>query len=151
MLFENNRWIAEAINIAKNIRDEVPVCALVVKDGSLISHAVNKVENHNDATLHAEIIAIREASKVLNDWRLNDCTIYTTLEPCSMCMGAILNSRISKVVFGAYDQIAGACGSALNLAYELKKEKQIEIVGGICELQCAELLKSFFADKRLKT
>lgn len=134
----NSWWMARAIHYVKTHNSgyrEIPVCALVVKSNELISIACNQVESLNDPTAHAEILAIREASKVLSNWRLNGCTMYVTLEPCAMCMGAILNSRISKLVFGAFD-LADA------------KTDQLEIIGGILEIECSELLKNFFALKR---
>ena len=147
--YSHKYWMYEALGFAKNhYKSEVPVCAIVVKENKLISCGLNLTEDLNDPTAHAEIIAIREASKTLSNWRLSNCILYCTLEPCSMCMGAILNSRVPKFVFGAYDQIAGTCGSRLNLTYELGKEKQIEIIGGVCEPDCAELLKNFFAVRR---
>ncbi|MBI3590387.1 MAG: nucleoside deaminase [Candidatus Melainabacteria bacterium] len=137
-----------AIDLVKNVKDEIPVCALVVRDNKLISKAVNKTEACLDATAHAEIIAIREASEILSNWRLNKCVLYSTLEPCAMCMGAILNSRISRLVFGAYDLNAGACGSVINLPKDLNKQNQIEIIGGINELEASQLLKDFFSLRR---
>ena len=151
MLYKNYThqfWMQQAIDLTKTVKGEIPIAALIVKDNKLISKAVNKTETLLDATAHAEINAIREASLVLSNWRLNGCVLYTTLEPCAMCMGAILNSRISKLVFSAYDINLGACGSALNLANELNKNEQIEIIGGVLELKSSELLKNFFASKR---
>lgn len=133
MQFDHKHWIKEAIKVASTVKNEVPVCALVVKDSKLISIATNKVETHNDPTAHAEILAIREASNVLGSWRLSGCILYVTLEPCSMCLGAIKNSRISKVVFGAYDT---------------NKENEVEVIGGILELESAKFLKDFFISRR---
>ena len=110
--FTHEYWLSEAIKEAGTVNNEIPVCAILVKDNNIISKAVNRTEELKDSTAHAEILAIREASRIFSDWRLNGCTLYSTLEPCSMCMGAILNSRVSKLVFGAYDLDAGACGSA---------------------------------------
>ena len=146
-------WINEAIKFvgaglvpAQN--NEIPVSALIIKDNKLISKGTNKTESTFDSTAHAEIIAIREASKSLNNWRLDDCTLYVTLEPCSMCVGAIINSRISTVVFGAYDLNYGACGSKINLIYELGKHKEIEVIGGILEKETSKLLRDFFEIRR---
>ena len=138
---------AEA-GLAPNKKNEVPVCALIVKDDKLISKVTNRVESLIDATAHAEIIAIQEASKVFRNWRLNGCTLYVTLEPCSMCAGAILNSRISTLVFGAYDLNSGACGSKINLFSDLGKESHLEVIGGVLELKAVKLLKEFFVLKR---
>lgn len=148
MQFNHKFWIEQALNIARQVKDEIPVCALIVKENELIAKTVNQTEKSHDSTSHAEILAIREASSKLRNWRLNDCYLYTTLEPCTMCTGAIINSRISKVIFGAYDLDYGACGSVINLFCDLNKLKQIEIIGGILEVECSELLKSFFALKR---
>ena len=142
-------WMVQAIDLAKNIKYDVPIAALIVKDNVLISKEINEIEVLKDATVHAEILAIKRASESLGDWRLNGCTLYTTLEPCAMCTGAIINSRISKVVFGAYDLNAGACGSKVNLVKDLSKENQVEVIGGIMELEASALLKDFFKDKRI--
>lgn len=152
MQFKQNThqyWMNEAIEFIKGNVAEVPVSALIVKNNKLISKATNLVENNNSAIEHAEIIVIKEASKILNNWRLDGCTLYVTLEPCSMCAGAIINSRISTVVFGAYDVNRGACGSKLNLFYELEQPKHVEIIGGILENKCSQLLKDFFMIKRI--
>lgn len=146
--FTHEYWMSEAIKEASTVNNEIPVCAILVKDNNIISKAVNRTEELKDSTAHAEILAIREASKLFSDWRLNGCILYSTLEPCSMCMGAILNSRVSKLVFGAYDLDAGACGSALNLSFDLKKENHIEITGGIFKLEASNLIKQFFITKR---
>ena len=148
MHFDHKYWMLQAIDFVKETKSEVPVCALIVKENKLISKEVNKVESLNDCTAHAEILAIREASRKVNNWRLNDCVLYTTLEPCAMCAGAIINSRIKKVIFGAYDLNAGACGSKTNLFSDLDKENQIEVIGGILELEAGQLLKDFFAARR---
>ncbi len=154
MQFDHKYWMEIAISDLKchsresGNPDEVPISALVVKDNVLISKAVNKVESLNDCTAHAEMLAIREASEKLGNWRLNDCTLYTTLEPCAMCAGAIINSRLKKIIFGAYDLNAGACGSVINLFSDLSKENQIEMIGGILELEAGKLLKDFFLVRR---
>ncbi len=141
-------WMNEAIQLLK-IEDinEVPIAALIIKENVLISKAVNKIEKFQDSTAHAEILAIKEASNILQSWRLNDCILYTTLEPCAMCTGAIINSRIQKVIFGAYDLEQGTCGSKINLPYDLEKNK-LEVIGGILELECSSLLKEFFKKTR---
>lgn len=143
-------WMKCAVNLAAKIKSEVPIAALIIKDNKLVSKAINGMEKFNDATCHAEIVAIRKASKALKSWRLNGCTLYSTLEPCPMCTGAVINSRISKVVFGAYDLNSGACGSVVNLIKDLNKEKNIEIAGGILEFESSLRLKQFFAVKRKK-
>lgn len=148
MLFNHQYWMSKAMELARKIKDEVPVSAIIVKDNVLISQATNKTEQFKDPTAHAEILAIQEASKALGNWRLNDCILYTTLEPCAMCAGAIINSRVSKLIFGAYDLNCGACGSVFNLFRELSKNNQIEVIGGVLEIEAGMLLKDFFALRR---
>ncbi len=146
--FSHQYWMNIAVDLAKSAKTEVPIAALIVKENKLISQAVNQIEDMLDATAHAEILAIKKASDVLGDWRLTDVVLYSTLEPCSMCAGAIINSRISKVIFGAYDYDFGACGSKINLFFELKKDNQIEVIGGILEEECSVTIKNFFAGRR---
>lgn len=126
---------------------DVPVGAVIVKDNEIISVGQNRREIDNCPTAHAEIEAINEAARRLHTWRLNGCTIYVTLEPCPMCMGAIINSRIDKVVFGAFDLKAGTCGSVMNMA-KLPFNHCPTLIGGIMEDECAELLTEFFKGKR---
>ena len=128
---------------------DVPVGAVIVKEGEIIGRGFNTRELSGDGTAHAEINAIREACKSIGVWRLYGCTIYVTLEPCPMCMGAIVNSRISKVVFGAKDPKAGACGSVIDFnSYPLNHKP--EIIGGVEAEKCSRLLSDFF-EKRRKT
>ena len=148
MQFDHKYWMAQAIDLAKKIKYDVPIAALIVKDNVLISKGTNEIEALKDATAHAEMLAIKDAANKLDNWRLNDCVLYTTLEPCAMCAGAIINSRVSKVIFGAYDLNAGACGSVTNLFSDLGKENQVEIIGGIMELEAGKLLKDFFLIRR---
>lgn len=129
---------------------EVPVGAVIVKNGKIISKAYNKKEYKNDTTNHAEIIAIRKASKKLKSWRLSDCEMYVTLEPCSMCAGALIQSRISKVFIGAMDEKTGACGSVLNLLSDYKFNHTVQIEKGILKNECETLLKTFFRELREK-
>lgn len=129
--------------------DEVPVGAVVVKDGEIISRGRNRRELGKNALYHAEAEAIDLACKALGGWRLMGCTLYVTLEPCPMCAGAIINSRIERVVFGAYDKKAGSCGSVVNL-FELPYNHKPEMSGGVLEEECAELLSSFFKKLRKK-
>ncbi len=138
-----------ALNEAKLASDEgeVPVGAVIVKDGEIIATGRNNREATGDATGHAEMIAIREACKSLGGWHLEKCTLYVTLEPCPMCMGAIINARIGKVVFGAKDAKAGACGSLLNLCnYPLNHKPRVEY--GFMREECAKVLSEFFEKKR---
>lgn len=148
-------WMRRAIELAKlnqanksGLKCDTPIAALIVKDDRLIAKAVNMIEVCNDATCHAEMLVIRGASQIIGNWRLSGCTLYSTLEPCVMCSGAILNSRISSVVFGAYDFKCGACGSVVDLFSDLKRESQVEVIGGILELEASKLLKDFFSLQR---
>ena len=137
--------LAEAENATRE--GEIPVGAVIVKDGEIIASAHNNRETTGDATGHAELLAIRKACKTLGGWHLEKCTLYVTLEPCPMCMGAIINSRLGKVVFGAKDAKAGACGSVIDLrSYPLNHKPQIE--SGFMKDECAKILSDFFTDKR---
>ena len=131
------------LEAAKN--GEIPVGAVVVRNGEIVGVGKNDREQTSSALGHAEIRAIEDASKNLNSWRLDDCELYVTLEPCVMCAGAIINARIKSVIFGAYDFAAGACGSAQNV---FTANKTTEIYSGICEGQCTEILQNFFKDLR---
>jgi len=143
-------FMLQAIKQAKMAKqkDEVPVGAVIVKDGKIITRAHNKVEKNKSVTMHAEIQAMQKASKVLNDWRLNNCELYVTLEPCCMCAGAIINSRIKKVVFGAYDANMGCTGSVTNLFKLESLHYKGEIVGGVLKDECLKLITDFFKQKR---
>jgi len=125
---------------------EIPVGAVIVRGEEILSAAHNCCERRKDPTAHAELLAIRQAAERIGDWRLNDCTLYVTLEPCPMCTGAILNARIPRVVFGAWDQQAGALGGKMDLPaafYDACKS-----VGGFLQEECTELLNAFFAARR---
>ena len=136
----------EALKEAKKAleKEEVPVGAVIVKDGKIIARAHNVKEGKNDATCHAEILAIQKACKKLNSWRLLDCEMYVTLEPCSMCAGALINSRIKKLYIGTLDEKTGACGSVLNLLGDYKFNHKIEVEKYILKEECEALLKDFF-------
>ena len=127
---------------------EVPVGAVIVKDGKIIARAHNQKETKTDTTKHAEILAIQKASKKLESWRLIDCEMYVTLEPCSMCAGAIINSRIKKVYIGAMDEKTGAVGSVLNLFEDYTFNHKVESETGIMKKECQETLKKFFKELR---
>ncbi len=129
-------------------KGEVPVGAIVVKDGQIISRGYNLRESTNDPTAHAELIAMKRASKKLDSWRLTGCTLYVTLEPCPMCSGVIVNSRIDRVVFGAYDQKAGCCTTLYHLCNDERFNHRAEILGGVNEEKCAKILSDFFKEKR---
>ena len=133
---------------AAESKKEVPVGAVIVLNEKIIAKAHNKREKTQNALDHAEIIAIDKACKKLNSWRLENCEIYITLEPCSMCAGAIINSRIKAVYFGAYDKKGGACGSVVNLLENKSFNHNPEFTGGIMEKECGELLTNFFKNKR---
>lgn len=127
---------------------EVPVGAIIVKDGKIIARAYNQKESKTDTTKHAEILAIQKASKKLKSWRLIDCEMYVTLEPCTMCAGAIIHSRIKKVYIGAMDEKTGAVGSVLNLFEDYKFNHKPEVEKGILKEDCESLLKQFFKELR---
>lgn len=129
-------------------KDEVPVGAIVVLNGIIIGKGHNCRETTNDPTMHAEIIAMREASQYLKSWRLEGCDLYVTLEPCPMCAGAIIQSRIERVVFGAFDPKAGCAGTLYNLLSDARFNHRAEIIAGVREEECSKLLRRFFKDKR---
>ena len=129
---------------------DVPVGAIIVKDGKIISKGHNEREKHNDATAHAEIVAIRRANKKLKSWYLDGCVLYVTMEPCVMCAGAIINSRIDKIVFGASDFRFGCCGTLYNLPEDERFNHRARVVSGVLHEQCAKLLTDFFKDLREK-
>jgi len=130
--------------------EEVPIGAVIVREGRIIARAFNQVETLRDATAHAEMLAVTQAEEAVGDWRLNDCTIYVTKEPCPMCAGALVHARLGRVVFGAADPKAGAAGSALNLLQFPTLNHRCEITAGVREPECRGLLQSFFAQQRLK-
>ena len=129
-------------------KDEVPVGCVVVHEGIVIGRGHNQVESLKDATAHAEILAIGAASNALGSWRLNECTLYVTLEPCSMCVGAIVLARLGRVVYGAADPKAGACGSVLDVLGERRLNHRAELAAGVLGEECGELLREFFRRKR---
>lgn len=143
------QFMKEALLLAQKAADigEVPVGAVVVKDDVIVGKGYNKRETAKNALLHAETEAINNACTTLGGWRLWQCDIYVTLEPCPMCAGAIINSRIKKVVFGAYDKKSGSCGSVVNL-FDLPYNHKPELVSGILEEECAEILSNFFKNLR---
>lgn len=145
----DEKYMLEALELAKTAASlgEVPVGAVVVRDGEIIGKGYNLRENKKSASAHAEIIAIEQACNALGSWRLSGCTLYVTMEPCPMCAGAIVNSRIDRVVYGCKDVVAGCCGSVINFnAYPFNHSFTIE--SGVCETQATELLKGFFEEKR---
>lgn len=140
------KFMNEALKEAKKAYDklEIPVGAVIVKDGEIIAKAHNLKETKFDTTKHAEILAIQRASKKLQSWRLLDCEMYITLEPCSMCAGAIINSRIKKIYIGTLDEKTGAAGSVLNLFEDYKFNHNVEVKKGIMQKECENILKDFF-------
>lgn len=150
-LTDDEKFMEEAIKLALLAaeRDEVPVGAVAVRDGKIIASAFNTREESKCATHHAEILAIEGACRALGGWRLPRVTLYVTMEPCAMCAGAIINSRIERVVYGARDFRFGAFGSALDLN-AAGLNHRVEVVGGILGERCAEILSSYFKNKRKK-
>ena len=146
----NEKYMKEALKEAQKAYEklEVPVGAIIVKDGKIVARVHNLKETKNDTTKHAEILAIEKASKKLGNWRLIDCEMYVTLEPCPMCAGAIVNSRIKKVNIGAMDEKTGACGSKLNLLQDFNFDTKVDMESGILENECRELLQKFFVTLR---
>ncbi len=144
-------FMDEALRQARHAvtADEVPVGSVIVHQGRVIARAYNQVETLKDATAHAEILAITQASQVVQDWRLNECTLYVTKEPCPMCAGAIVQARFKRLVFGISDPKGGAAGSLLNIVAHPSLTHQVEIASGIRKKECEKILRDFFSEKRL--
>jgi tRNA(adenine34) deaminase len=140
----------EALGLAEAaaVGGEVPVGAVVVKDGEIIGHGSNRPVAASDPTAHAEVIAMREAAASLGNYRLAGCELYVTLEPCAMCVGAMLHARISRVIFGARDPKTGACGSVVDLPSVEALNHHARFEGGVLAQECGALLKKFFAERR---
>ena len=147
---EKQKYMRVAIKLAQKgaSLDEVPVGAVIVKDGKIIARSHNLKEKKNCSNYHAEIVAIDKACKSIGDWHLNECDIFVTLEPCAMCAGALINSRIRGVYFGAYDSKAGCCGTLYNLLSDERFNHRPYVEGGIMQEQCAQLLSAYFKEKR---
>ena len=145
-ILEKEKFMKEALKEAKKAYEklEVPVGAIIVRNGKIIARAHNLKETKIDTTKHAEILAIQKASRKLKSWRLLDCEMYVTLEPCSMCAGAIINSRIKKIYIGTLDEKTGAVGSVLNLFEDYTFNHKVEVEKGVMKEECENLLKSFF-------
>ncbi|CAN7542769.1 tRNA adenosine(34) deaminase TadA [Duganella sp. LjRoot269] len=139
-----------ALEQAQHARDlgEVPVGAVVVKDGVVIARGYNQPIGRHDPTAHAEIVALRAAAEALGNYRLPGCELYVTLEPCVMCSGAMMHARLARVVYGATDPKTGACGSVLNLFEQEQLNHHTDVAGGIMAEECGDMLKSFFAARR---
>ena len=140
-----------ALDLARDAvrRNEVPVGAVIVAGGSIVAAAANRTVRDQDSTAHAEVLAIREASSKLERWRLDDCTLYVTLEPCAMCAGAIVLSRLKRVVFGAWDEKAGMAGSVADLLRHHRLNHRPEVKAGVLAEECAAVLTEFFQSQRM--
>lgn len=145
-------FMMKAIEQAKKAKEklEVPIGAIIVKDGIIVGRGYNSKETNKNAILHAEINAIEDACKNLGGWRLIDCSMFVTLEPCPMCAGAIVNSRIDRVYIGCKDYKSGACGTVMNIANNIKLNHRCDIEFGILENECSSLLSDFFKELRIK-
>lgn len=143
-------FMIEAIRQAKmaSVKDEVPIGAVIVHERKIIARAHNQIETLKDPTAHAEMIAITQATNYLSSKWLQECTLYVTIEPCSMCAGALVLARIARIFFGASEPKTGACGSVLNIAHHESLNHQIEVNGGILVDECAGLVSGFFQEKR---
>lgn len=143
-------FMKEALRLAAKAfeKEEVPVGAVVVRDGKIIARASNQVEMLKDATAHAEMLAITQAEAAVGDWRLSDCDLYVTKEPCAMCAGALVHVRMRRVIFGCADPRAGAAGGVLNLLQFPSLNHRCEITSGVLQQECANLLQSFFKARR---
>jgi len=149
-LHSDDYFMGEALRQAAKAyeKNEVPVGAVIVREGRIIDRAFNQVETLKDATAHAEMLALTQAENAVGDWRLTDCTLYVTKEPCPMCAGAIVHTRLARVVFGAGDPKGGAAGGALNLLQFPTLNHRCEITAGVRLEECRQLLQSFFAVQR---
>ena len=147
---EKEMFMTEALKEAQKAYDkeEVPIGAVVVLNGEIIGRGHNLREKEQDATLHAEIKAIRQANQVLGSWRLEDCELFVTLEPCPMCSGAMILSRLKKVTFGSFDPKAGTAGTFMNLLQDERFNHQVEVEHGVLEEECQQILKDFFKELR---
>ena len=147
---DNARYMGEALVLARaaQARGEVPVGAIVVQDGTIIGRGGNAPIAANDPTAHAEIAALRDAARVLGNYRLPGCSLYVTLEPCTMCVGAILHARIARLVFGARDPKTGACGSVIDVFGEPRLNHHATVLGGVLADECGKLLSDFFSGLR---
>jgi len=151
-LASDHYFMGEALRQAAKAyqAEEVPIGAIIVRDLQIIARAFNQVEMLKDATAHAEMLAVTQAEEVIGDWRLNECTMYVTKEPCPMCAGAIVHARVGRVVFGAPDPKAGAAGGVINLLQFPTFNHRCEITQGVREQECRALLQNFFAEQREK-
>ena len=151
-MLKKEKFMKEAIKQAKKAYDkeEIPVGAVIVKDGKIIARGYNKKEEKKDTTQHAEIIAIQKERRKIGAWRLQDCEMYVTLEPCAMCTGALIQARLKRVYIGTMDPKTGACGSVLNLLEDYKFNHKVEVETNIMQKECEKILKDFFKYLRSK-
>ena len=149
-LYSSEKFMREALKEATKALDkaEAPIGAVIVKDGKIIARGHNEKESKSDPTLHAEITAIRKACRKLGSWRLNECDMYVTLEPCAMCAGALIQARVGRLYIGTPDPKAGAAGSVVNLFGVLEFNHKVKVSYGILEDECSSILKEFFKDLR---
>jgi tRNA(adenine34) deaminase len=147
---DNDKWMRQALEQADRAArmGEIPVGAVVVRQGEIIGEGHNRRETDNDPLAHAELLAIRQAARAVGNWRLVGCTIYVTLEPCAMCAGALVNSRVEHLVFGTRDPKAGFCGSLGDLVTDQRLNHRLEVTEGVLAEDCARLLQEFFATLR---
>jgi|TARA_B100001029_G_C14976067_1_gene403130 tRNA(adenine34) deaminase len=150
MSIDHSLWMKQALLQAEKAfaAEEVPVGAIVVHNGKVIGRGYNQKEQFNDPTAHAEMIAITAAANTLGDWRLNDCYLYVTKEPCPMCSGAIINARIKMIIFGCYDEETGCCGSLYQLCGDPRFKTKIAVKGGVLENDSLSLIQDFFKVRR---
>jgi tRNA(adenine34) deaminase len=150
MLKIHEEIMREAYKLAQSAAEggDVPVGAVVVRDGKIIGRGQNMRQRIGDPSAHAEILALREASKAVGSWNLSGCSLYVTMEPCPMCAGAVIVSRIDNVYFGAYDKELGCCGTLYNLPEDCRMNHRANVYGGIMEKECSKILTDFFKSKR---
>ena len=146
----HERWMVAALDEARAARDggDVPIGAIVVHDAAIIARAGNRTVRDQDPTAHAEVLAIRDAARALGSWRLEGCTLYVTLEPCAMCAGAIVLSRVDRLVFGAWDAKAGMVGSLGDIVRDPRLNHRPEVAAGVLQEECGAVLRAFFAARR---
>lgn len=147
---EHEQWMERALVLARRAGEagDVPVGALVVRGGEVLGEGENRRVRSKDPTAHAEVLALRQAAAAVGDWRLNDCVLYVTLEPCAMCTGAAMLARLQGIVFGAYDGSAGCCGSVYHLPADPRLPERVPVLGGVLHEACAALIRDFFAARR---
>ena len=150
MKIDHSIWMKQALIQAQKAfeAEEIPIGAIVVHNGKIIGRGYNQREQLNDPTAHAEIIAITAAANTIGDWRLNNCSLYVTKEPCPMCAGAIINSRLEMVIFGTYDEETGCCGSLYQLCGDPRFKNKVAVKGGILEKESLSLIQDFFKVRR---